>query len=54
MKVVVFINDYTAVDRIVDHLKLTFAAAKPPPAFGKKAKKLSKRSINPIFPSSVF
>jgi len=32
MKVVAFITDYAAVDRIVDHLKLTFAAAKPPPS----------------------
>jgi len=29
MKVVVFITDYAAVDRIIDHLKLTFVAAKP-------------------------
>jgi hypothetical protein len=26
MKVIAFIVDYTAVDRILDHLKLTFAA----------------------------
>jgi len=26
------ITDYQAVDRIIDHLKLTFTAAKPPPA----------------------
>jgi hypothetical protein len=32
MKVVAFITDYAAVDRITDHLKLTFAAAKPPPS----------------------
>lgn len=31
MKVVAFITDYGAVDRIIDHLKLTFVAAKPPP-----------------------
>jgi ribosomal protein S27E len=31
MKVVAFITDYQAVDRIIDHLKLTFAAEKPPP-----------------------
>ena len=24
--------DYAAVDRIIDHLKLRFAAAKPPPS----------------------
>jgi len=32
MKVVAFITDYAAVDRIIDHLKLTFVAAKPPPS----------------------
>ncbi len=32
MKVVAFITDYAAVDRIIDHLKLTFAAEKPPPS----------------------
>jgi hypothetical protein len=31
MKVVAFITDYQAIDRIIDHLKLTFAAEKPPP-----------------------
>ena len=30
MKVVAFITDYPAVDRIIDHLKLTFVAEKPP------------------------
>jgi ribosomal protein S27E len=32
MKVIAFITDYAAVDRIIDHLKLTFAAEKPPPS----------------------
>jgi hypothetical protein len=32
MKVVAFIKEYAKVDRIIDHLKLTFAAAKPPPS----------------------
>jgi hypothetical protein len=32
MKVVAFITEYAAVDRIIDHLKLTFAAEKPPPS----------------------
>jgi hypothetical protein len=32
MKVIAFIVDYTAVDRIIDHLKLTFVAEKPPPS----------------------
>jgi hypothetical protein len=32
MKVVAFITDYAAVDRIIDHLTLTFVAEKPPPS----------------------
>jgi hypothetical protein len=32
MKVVAFITDYQAVDRIIDHLKLRFIAEKPPPS----------------------
>ncbi len=31
MKVVAFIMDYQAIDRIIEHLKLTFVAEKPPP-----------------------
>jgi len=31
MKVISFITDFEAVDRIIDHLKLQFVAAKPPP-----------------------
>jgi len=32
MRIIAFLTDYSVVDRIIDHLKLTFAAAKPPPA----------------------
>ncbi|MDH4270731.1 MAG: acid--CoA ligase [Candidatus Aminicenantes bacterium] len=32
MRVVAFVTEYAVVDRIIRHLKLTFAAAKPPPA----------------------
>ena len=32
MKVLAFITEYAVVDRIIDHLKLTFVAAKPPPS----------------------
>jgi len=32
MKVVAFVTDYQAVDRIIDHLKLTFVAEQPPPS----------------------
>jgi hypothetical protein len=31
MKVIAFLTDYSVVDRIINHLKLTFVAAKPPP-----------------------
>jgi hypothetical protein len=31
MKVVAFLTEPPVVDRIIDHLKLTFAAEKPPP-----------------------
>jgi hypothetical protein len=31
MKVIAFITEYAVVDRIIDHLKLTFVADKPPP-----------------------
>jgi len=30
MKVIAFITEHALLDRIIDHLKLTFAAAKPP------------------------
>jgi len=32
MKVDAFITEVAVVDRIIDHLKLTFVAAKPPPS----------------------
>lgn len=32
MGIIVFLPDYTVVDRIIDHLKLRFVAAKPPPS----------------------
>ena len=31
MKIIAFITEYAVVDRIIDHLNLTFVAAKPPP-----------------------
>jgi len=33
MKLIAFITDYQAVDRIINHLKLTFTAAKARPAW---------------------
>lgn len=37
MKVIAFLTEHTVVDLIIDHLKLAFAADKPPPqaAFGE-------------------
>ena len=32
MKVIAFITDFAAVDRIINHLKLTFVADKLPPS----------------------
>ena len=32
MKIIAFITEYAVVDRITDHLKLQFVAAKPPPS----------------------
>jgi hypothetical protein len=32
MKVIAFITDYQAVDRIIELLKLTFVPEKPPPS----------------------
>jgi hypothetical protein len=31
MKIIAFLTDYSAVDRIINHLKLTFVAERPPP-----------------------
>ena len=31
MRVIAFLTDYPVVDRIINHLKLTFIATKPPP-----------------------
>jgi hypothetical protein len=34
MRVVAFLTEYAVVDRIMEHLKLTFVAEKPPPSHG--------------------
>ena len=34
MRIIAFLSDYTVVDRIINHLKLTFVADKPPPLHG--------------------
>ena len=31
MKIISFLTDHAVVDRIIDHLKLTFVAERPPP-----------------------
>jgi hypothetical protein len=33
MKVIAFLTDYAVVDRIINHLKLTFVAERPPPPY---------------------
>ena len=32
MKIIAFITDFIVVDRIINHLKLSFVAERPPPA----------------------
>jgi len=32
MRVIAFITEFSVVDRIINHLKLTFVAEKPPPS----------------------
>ena len=32
MRVIAFLTDYAVVDKIINHLKLTFVAERPPPA----------------------
>ena len=31
MRIISFIQDYRVIDKIIDHLKLTFTAERPPP-----------------------
>jgi hypothetical protein len=31
MRVIAFITEFSVVDRIINHFKLTFVASKPPP-----------------------
>jgi hypothetical protein len=31
MRIIAFLTDYAVVDRIINHLKLTFMAERPPP-----------------------
>lgn len=31
MSIIAFIEDHKAIDKIIDHLKLTFVAERPPP-----------------------
>jgi hypothetical protein len=31
MKIIAFLTDYAVVDRIINHLKLSFVADRPPP-----------------------
>jgi len=36
MKVIAFLADYAVVDRVIDQLKLTFVADRPPPPLDKR------------------
>jgi len=33
MKAVLFLTEYAVVDRIIEHLELTFVAERPPPEY---------------------
>ncbi|MFQ6070360.1 MAG: hypothetical protein ACE5LC_07525 [Candidatus Aminicenantales bacterium] len=33
MRIIAFLTDFTIVDRIINHLKLTFMAERPPPPY---------------------
>ena len=55
MKVIAFITDYQAVDRIIDHLKLTFVAEKPPPVLGlRTGRPLGGRGRGGVFLTDDF
>jgi hypothetical protein len=50
MKVVAFLTAYAVVDRIIDHLQLTFFAEKPP-----RLKQSSRNVFRPpILPPGIF
>jgi len=36
MKVIAFLTDHVVVDRIIDHLKLSFAAERPPHSWSQQ------------------
>jgi len=52
MKSITFIAEFGAVDRMIDRLKLTFAAAKPPPCYVFEQVALSATEENADYFSS--
>jgi len=48
MKVVAFLTEHAAVDRIIGYLKLTFVASKPPPPHVFKQAALTAAEAAPI------
>jgi hypothetical protein len=43
MKVIAFLADFIVVNRIIDHLKLTFVAERPPPSPSRLSRALDGR-----------
>ena len=50
MRAVAFITEHAVADRIFDHLKLTFVAEKPPPAWGFPARDMGADPPVKYFP----
>jgi len=44
MRIISFIEDYKVIDKIIDHLKLTFKAERPPPAQAQLSMAAEERS----------
>ena len=42
MRIVSFIEDYKVIDKIINHLKLTFKAERPPPPQAQRTWQLRK------------
>jgi hypothetical protein len=51
MKVIAFLTDYAVVDRIIDHLKLSFVAERPPPPHIAYHKVLMAAETSAEYPS---
>ena len=44
MRIISFIEDYKVIDKIIDHLKLTFKAERPPPPQAQLSMATEERS----------